>query len=149
MTQLISTKEELRDLILDGITTEDELNEKYDYSSITDLSYMFSGCSSLIEVPLFNTANVTNTRCMLDCCSSLIKVPLFDTSNVTNMSYMFNGCKSLIDVPSINTVNVTNMSYMFNGCSSLIDIDTYNFKLFDFSILKNTRFIDKHAELFI
>jgi len=88
---------ELRDLILNGISTS-ELNSKYNYSSITDMSRMFFNCSLLETVPLLNTFNVTNTNGMFVGCSSLKSVQLFDTSNVTDMRYMFEGCNSLIQV---------------------------------------------------
>jgi len=39
MTKIKINKSELRDLILDGITTE-ELNNKYDYSDVTDTNCM-------------------------------------------------------------------------------------------------------------
>ena len=58
---------------------------------------MFSGCSSLKEINLFN----------------------FNTNNVTDMGGMFYGCSSLkeINLFNFNTDNVTNMSWMFCGCS--------------------------------
>ena len=68
----------------------------------TDLSYMFSGCNSLI---------------------SLHDISKWDTSNITNMSCMFNGCSSLSSLPDIskwNTSEVRNMSYMFNAIHYLL-----------------------------
>jgi len=62
-------KEELRDLILDGISTE-ELNSKYDYSDILDMSEMFKNCVSLKSVPLFDTKNVTDMSAMFENCES-------------------------------------------------------------------------------
>ena len=58
--------------------------------SITDMSYIFSDCSSL---------------------SSLPDISKWNTNNVTNMSYMFYECSSsLPDISKWNTNNVTNMS---------------------------------------
>ena len=91
-----------------------------DTSQITSMSNMFSGCSSLTEVPPMNTSNVTNMGGMFDDCSSLVSVPPMNTSNVTNMNDMFSGCSSLTEVPPMNTSNVTSMNDMFSGCSSLI-----------------------------
>jgi len=51
MKQII-LKNELRDLVLAEISTDD-LNENYDYSGITDMSQMFENSSSLKSVPLF------------------------------------------------------------------------------------------------
>ena len=62
------------------------------FTNVTDMSYMFYGCSSLISLP---------------------DISKWDTKNVTNMSDMFNGCSSLISLPDISkwdTKNVTNMS---------------------------------------
>ena len=46
----------------------------------------------------FNTNNVTNMSDMFYGCSSLINIDLsnFNTNNVTDMNDMFNGCSSLI-----------------------------------------------------
>ena len=71
---------------------------------ITDMSYMFDGCSSL---------------------SSLPDISKWNTSNVKDMSYIFYGCSSLLSLPDIskwNTSNVNNMSHMFYECSSLLSL---------------------------
>ena len=63
--------------------------------NVKNISYMFSGCSSLSSLP-----DISN----------------WNTNNVTNMSSMFYGCSSLSSLPDIsnwNTNNVTNMSYLF------------------------------------
>ena len=56
---------------------------------VTDMSYMFSSCSSLtsLDVTHFNTANVTDMRYMFYKCSSLtsLDVTHFNTAKVTNM----------------------------------------------------------------
>ncbi len=101
--------------------------------SVRDAGYMFSGCSSLINLDLssFNTESVTNMECMFSGCSSLkdLDVSKFNTENVTNMRSMFAGCHSLtsLDVTHFNTRNVTNMGYMFSSCSSLTSLDVSNF----------------------
>ena len=82
-------------------------------SNVTNMSSMFTGCSSLTTIPLFDTRNVTNMSYMFSSCSSLTTIPLFDTRNVTNMSYMFSSCSSLTTIPLFDTRSVTNMSYMF------------------------------------
>ena len=64
-------------------------------TGITNMRYMFAGCSSLTTVPLFNTSNVTEMRDMFAGCSSLTTVPLFNTSNVTNMGSAFYNCRNV------------------------------------------------------
>ena len=114
---------------LETITGLEYLNTE----KVTDMCYMFFGCSSLtsLDVTHFNTENVTNMNSMFSGCSSLtsLDVTHFNTENVTNMNSMFSGCSSLtsLDVSKFNTVNVTNMSSMFSGCSSLTSLDVTNF----------------------
>ena len=95
---------------------------------LTDMSYIFEGCSSLSSLPdisNWNTSNVTNMSFMFSRCSSLSSLPnisKWDTSNVTNMSSMFSCCNALSCLPDIskwNTSKVTNMSYMFDRCNTL------------------------------
>ena len=105
---------------------------------ITDMNYMFYGCSSLEEVCFknkksnFKTNNVTNMTHMFYGCSSLKKVDLsnIDTSSVIDMSSMFFDCSSLkeVNLSNLNNKNVINMNYMFHGCISLEKINLTNFK---------------------
>jgi surface protein len=93
---------------------------------ITDMTGMFSFCSSLQSVPLFNTASVTSMSSMFYGCTSLQSVPLFDTASVTKMINMFYGCTSLQSVPLFDTASVTNMSGMFDSCSTLQSVPLVN-----------------------
>ena len=105
----------------------------FNTSDVTDMCFMFGGCSSLTSIDLssFNTSQVTNMDEMFGGCSSLASIDLssFNTSKVTNMDGMFGGCSSLtsIDLSSFNTSKVTNMDRMFGTCSSLISLDLSNF----------------------
>ena len=88
---------------------------------------MFNGCSSLVTVPLFNTASVTSSmQSLFEDCFSLKSVPLFNTASVTNMQGMFDTCQSLLTVPLFNTASVTNMTLMFSNCQSLVEIPFFN-----------------------
>jgi len=89
-------------------------------ASLTDCNTMFSDCTSLRTVDLFDTQSVTNMSQMFNNCPALQTVPLFNTANVTNMSSMFNGCRGLISIPAFNVVKVTNMTQMFYLCHNLI-----------------------------
>ena len=68
-------------------------------SNVTDMSYMFYGCSGLTS----------------------LDVSSFNTNMVTDMTYMFKGCTSLtsLTLSNFNTSNVTYMDSMFYGCSKL------------------------------
>ncbi len=108
----------------------------YEFPSfLTDMSYMFYNCSSLISLPdisNWNTENVENMSYMFNGCSALISLPDISrwcTKNVEDMKNMFDGCSTLISLPDIsnwNTENVENMSYMFNNCSSLISLPDFS-----------------------
>ena len=100
-----------------------------DTSNMTDMRYMFNGCSSLQSIPLLNTSNVKNMTQMFANCSSLQSIPLLNTSDVTTMESIFYICNSLTAIPMLDTSNVTGMRYMFYKCSSLTAIpmlDTSN-----------------------
>ena len=94
-------------------------------SDVTDMYYMFYGCSGLtsLDVSGFNTSNVTTMSGMFCDCSGLTSLDVsgFNTSNVRYISYMFRNCSSLtsLDVSGFDTFNVYYMDEMFFGCSSL------------------------------
>ena len=101
--------------------------------NVTDMGWMFYGCSSLesADVSHFNTEKVTSMCCMFYDCNRLetIDVSHFNTEKVTDMGWMFYGCESVkvLDVSGFNTENVTNMCSMFCGCSSLESLDVSHF----------------------
>lgn len=100
-----------------------------DTSNVTTISGMFAGCSALASIPRLDTSNVTDMSNMLNSCSMLTTIPQLDTSKAKFMNYMFQKCSALITIPQLNTSNVMNMSYMFHSCSKLTSIpqlDTSN-----------------------
>lgn len=107
-----------------GLQTED----------VTDMSYMFAGCTNLATfsgLEHCNTTNVTNMAHMFEGChieGSDLSLALanFNTHNLENMSYMFRRCGVLatIDLSSFTTERVTDMSYLFSGCEKLTRINT-------------------------
>ena len=95
---------------------------------LTDMSYMFYDCSSLIEIcniDKIDTRKVTNMSFLFAGCKSLRNLPDildWETENVTNMKYMFGECHSLTKLPNVSnwkTNEVTDMSYMFTDCKEL------------------------------
>ena len=95
-------------------------------AGITNMYNMFSHCTSLTTVHLFDTFSVTDMQQMFYKCDQLTSVPLFYTSNVTAMLYMFGYCNSLTSVPLFDTSSVTNMDAMFDTCSSLTSVPLFN-----------------------
>lgn len=101
--------------------------------NVTDMSYMFAGCSGLRNIDLtgFKTDNVTDMSGMFVCCYGLTSIDLtgFKTNNVKSMRNLFESCASLtsLDLTGIKTDNVTDMSEMFYGCFNLTKIDMTGF----------------------
>ena len=94
----------------------------------------FDGCSDLTEIEgieNLNTEEVTNMGYMFYGCSSLtsLNVSNFDTQNVTDMSYMFSACSGLksLDVSKFNTQKVENMHAMFSWCKGLHSLNLSKF----------------------
>ena len=105
-----------------------ELTSFPDTSNVTNMSYMFYGCSGLTELDLsgWDVSNVTNMYTMFYYCNNLIKLDLsgWDVSNVTNMRDMFRNCFKIrsINVSGWDISNVTSYSNMFSGCTSLREL---------------------------
>ena len=113
-------------------------------SELTDMSYMFNDCFSLIEICDFDkidTKKVTNMEFLFTSCKSLKNFPgisNWNTENVNNMKYMFGECYSLVHLPDISnwcTKNVVDMSYMFSDCKELEDVP--NISKWDTSNVEN------------
>ena len=102
--------------------------------AVTDLSYMFNGCSNLTSINADNLVHsgVKNLSFLFTTCGNLesIDVSSWDTSSVTTMVSMFNSCSSLtsLDVSNWDTSSVTTMVSIFQGCSSLTSLDVSNWK---------------------
>ena len=102
-------------------------------NNVTDMSYMFYGCSGLatLDVTKFKTDNVTDMSGMFDNCAGLtsLDVSHFKTDNVTNMHGMFRDCSNLtsLDLSNFKTDNVTDMGDMFLDCYELTNLDMTNF----------------------
>jgi surface protein len=92
----------------------------WDTSSVTNMSYMFSGNSAFNQdIGNWNTSSVTNMSYMFSGNSAFNQdIGNWNTSSVTNMSYMFRDNSAFNqDIGNWNTSSVTNMSYMFSGNS--------------------------------
>ena len=83
----------------------------------------FAVVKDIAGLELLDTSKVTNMRYMFNGCSALTSLDLsgFDTSKVTYMDNMFNGCSALttLDVSGFDTSQVTSMRDMFEYCTKL------------------------------
>ena len=89
---------------------EYEITEKYNVEKYNN---------NHLKIKLKEIENITNMSYMFNECTSLLSLPdisKWDTNNITNMSSIFNECSSLSSLPDIskwNTNNVTDISYIF------------------------------------
>ena len=102
-------------------------------SKVTDMAYMFNGCSKLASLDLsnFNTEKVQHMRYMFAGCNLLASLNLskFNTADVRNMNSMFRECYKLnsLDLSNFNTEKVTDMNNMFYNCQNLTSLNLSNF----------------------
>lgn len=108
--------------------------EYLDTSLVTNMSYMFIGCTNVknIDVGSFSTSNVTTMSRMFSGCSDIVDLNLssFSTGNVTDTVQMFFNCTSLKNIIFSNkfdTSKVTSMEWMFMNCLSLTSLDLNHF----------------------
>lgn len=103
--------------------------DNLDTSQLTNMSYMFSQCSSLdiINLSSLNTTKVENINGMFSGCTQLRSVCLagLDLKGVSSLEDLFNGCEHLesIDLSGAKLMHVTNMKRMFYRCKALQQID--------------------------
>lgn len=100
-----------------------EFGHDFDTRNVTDMSWMFSGCSKLTSLDLsgFDTRNVTNMSGMFYRCSKLASLDIkgFYAWKVEDMRYMFSGCSSLKSVDVSRLSRKARKDGMFNDCVSL------------------------------
>ena len=107
--------------------------ELLDTSKVTNMRYMFNGCSALTSLDLsgFDTSKVTYMDNMFNGCSALTALDLsgFDTSQVTSMRDMFGCCSALksLELSGFDTSRVTDMGEMFYACITLPSLDVSGF----------------------
>ena len=114
----------------DSSTNTLYIQEKGGVTANSDSSNLFNGFSKLLEIEnlkLLDTLTVTNMSQMFSGCSSLtsLDVSNFDTSQVTSMKSMFYGFSNLTNLylNNFNMSNVTNLRVMFANCNNLINLD--------------------------
>lgn len=116
--------------LFDGAQTLTNVDEILSYnstSSVTNTSYMFQNCSSLITTPALDTSSVTNMEDMFSGCTSLTNVGKIDTSNVKYLTRMFQKCESLVEAPEIDASNANNLASLFYNCKKLVSVSIKNF----------------------
>ena len=113
-------------------------------SKVTDMGYMFNGCSKLASLDLskFNTEKVQHMKYMFADCLNLTKLDLsnFNTADVRNMNSMFNDCQNLTSLvlsKLFNTAKVKDMNNMFYNCLNLTSLDLSSFNTAEVTDMSN------------
>ena len=87
-------------MIIDNM--EYEIKEKYNVKNYNN---------NILKIKLKGIDNITNMSYMFYGCSSLLSLPdisRWNTNNVTDMSYMFYNCSSLSSLSDISKWNTNN-----------------------------------------
>lgn len=99
-----------------------------DLSSFTSLAYLFANCPSLVDITIpTNYSGITSVQNMFSGCRNLKRIPELNTTGVTNFRYMFNECISLEEAPVLDTSSATDINFMFANCRSLKKVPFYDF----------------------
>ena len=136
-----------------GLTNE-HLNH-LNTEKVTNMSGFFTGRNlENIDFGWLNTCNVTDMSFLFSGCTGLTNEHLchLNTEKVTNMSFMFGSVNfANLDLNWINTSNVTDMSHMFSGCTGLTNEHLSHFnteKVLDMSnMFSNTKINEKTLDL--
>lgn len=86
-----------------------------------DIATMFSGCYSLQKAPniMGVTTGLTNLTGVFNGCFSLVEIPAYNFPEVTSMNSTFSGCSSLVSIPAITTGTLTTNTSIVGSCYSL------------------------------
>lgn len=112
-------------------STFTEVPDFYDFEGVTNMSYMFSNCNSLLRIPLIPTSKVTDMSYMFDYCYNLQTIPALDTSKLESLYYTFRHCDNLTTIPQIDTSKVSNLQYTFNYCKKLQSLPAFDASSFN------------------
>ena len=103
--------------------------EYYWNYQISNMNFMFYGCSNIIELDLsqFDVSSATEMTCMFRDCTSLVSINLqnFNAQRTERMGQMFFNCKSLVslDLSTFRAPKAEYIDNMFRECSSLVSLD--------------------------
>lgn len=107
-----------------GHSTFPKVPDFYDFSTVTDMSNMFSNCN-ITSISL-DMSKVTNFDRTFYECGNLKTVSLLNTSKVTAMNETFGFCTKLSNFPPIDTSSVTIFRDVFYNCTALTSLPALN-----------------------
>lgn len=96
---------------------------EFTLANVSDAYCAFSGCTKLTALPsTMSTANLSNMKWMFRGCTGLVNGPDIDATNATNMYGMFLYCQNMTNVHITNLKSSPDVSRMFEGCYSLTTV---------------------------
>lgn len=101
----------------------------WNLSSVTNPTYMFTGCTSLknLNTQNWSMKSARDLQFIFDDCFVLenVDVSKWNISNATNLEWLFNKCYKMtsIDVSDWDTSNVTSMQGTFANTTNLSNLD--------------------------
>ena len=107
------------------------------YKPLTYVFSMFEGCTKLTRITGVYT-NTVSTSYVFSGCSSLVEIPdnffgtlegLDDYSTLYESQSTFKGCSALTRVPYMNLSQARRLDNIFRGCTSLTDINAVGMKV--------------------
>ena len=110
-----------------GLTTD-----SWEKNQITDMSYMFAGCTNLTGVSLWklDTSNVTTMENMFSGCTNLRSYKeegYLDDEGYTEYNFFEVG----VFIENFNVKNVKTMKNMFYNCSNLNELDVSKWEIYE------------------
>lgn len=100
--------------ITDYIT---EISTQLDTSNVTNMSYLFSGCTNLTTIPLLDTSKVTNMQYMFDDCINLTD------ESLNNILMMCKNATSYTDTKTLKYLGL--ISAQANKCKTLSNYQAF------------------------
>lgn len=73
-------------------------------TKVTDMSYMFYGCSNIINAPITYTIYNTDMSYMFYGCNYIDNIPEMDCSKVKRLEYTFDGCYRLKTIGKLTNI---------------------------------------------
>ncbi len=127
----VSRVENMHSLFQLGSYETLNLNQ-WNTENVTDMGYLFAGCSNLktLEISNWDTSKVTTMIGLIHECKGLTSLDIknWNLSQTLDISGMFANCSGLsdLDLSNWNISNDINMDNIFHGCTVLSRLDLSN-----------------------
>ena len=153
LTKIIDDLENFNNNIGNNEEEKYKLKTKWETKKVTNMTNMFNGCESLLELPKYiskwDMSQVKYMSYMFSNCKSLKYLPKgiinWKTSNVIHINNIFENCSSLEELPNITKWDIkqlVDINYIIEGCDSLKNIPDFS------QWKKNSKIIYKEGKLF-